>query len=207
MLDNEVSGIETLGVGIGFGVLEEREEEFSRLDGPAGLGDTELFACTRKKERYVSRLLPVFNKLYVQQFHPQILPTTPIESLDVPAIRLTKSSRISPLETTTSHLISQPVPITRRDALNLIQKHTIYKKRNRLTLRTMTSATSVSPHGDSLLVFEDILKERDGALQFPSVDGLGGFAGVLEADAEVRAARAGTLRARDGSFGVADLEE
>lgn len=52
---------------------------------------------------------------------------------------------------------------------------------------------------------EDILKERNGALQFPSVDSLGGFAGVLEADAEVRAARAGALRARDGLFSVADL--
>lgn len=52
---------------------------------------------------------------------------------------------------------------------------------------------------------EDILKERDSALQFPSVDGLGGFTGILEADAEVRAARAGALRARDGLFCVADL--
>lgn len=44
VLDDEVTGVETLGIGIGFGVLEQREEELCGLDGPASLGDTELFA-------------------------------------------------------------------------------------------------------------------------------------------------------------------
>lgn len=44
VLDDQVGGIETLGVGVGLGVLEETEQELSRLDGPAGLGDTERLA-------------------------------------------------------------------------------------------------------------------------------------------------------------------
>jgi hypothetical protein len=46
VLDDEGAGIETLGVGVGLGVLEETEEELSRLDGPAGPGDTELLALS-----------------------------------------------------------------------------------------------------------------------------------------------------------------
>ena len=45
MLDDEVSSIEAFDIGIGFGVLEKSEEEFSRFDWVAGPGDTELFAC------------------------------------------------------------------------------------------------------------------------------------------------------------------
>lgn len=48
VLDDQVAGVETLGVGVGLGVLEEREEELGRLDGPAGLGDTELLAFTHE---------------------------------------------------------------------------------------------------------------------------------------------------------------
>lgn len=44
VLDNQVGGVEALGVGVGLGVLEEREEELSALHGPAGLGDTESLA-------------------------------------------------------------------------------------------------------------------------------------------------------------------
>jgi hypothetical protein len=44
VLDNQVAGVETLGVGVGLGVLEEREKELSALGGPAGLGDTESLA-------------------------------------------------------------------------------------------------------------------------------------------------------------------
>ena len=47
VLDDKVAGIETLGIGVGLGVLEQRKEELCGLDGPASLGDTELFACTR----------------------------------------------------------------------------------------------------------------------------------------------------------------
>ena len=45
VLDDEVAGVEALCVGVGFGVLEEADEELGGLDGPAGLGDTEGFAC------------------------------------------------------------------------------------------------------------------------------------------------------------------
>jgi len=45
VLDDQVASIETLGVGVGLGVLEQTEKELGGLDGPAGLGDTELLAC------------------------------------------------------------------------------------------------------------------------------------------------------------------
>ena len=44
MLDNEVAGVQTLGVGVRFRILEEREEILGGLDGPAGTGDAELLA-------------------------------------------------------------------------------------------------------------------------------------------------------------------
>ena len=46
VLDDQVAGIETLGIGVGLGVLEETEQVLSGLDGPASLGDTESLACT-----------------------------------------------------------------------------------------------------------------------------------------------------------------
>ena len=44
VLDDQVAGVKTLGVGVGLSVLEEREKELSALHGPAGLGDTESLA-------------------------------------------------------------------------------------------------------------------------------------------------------------------
>lgn len=44
VLDKKVTGVETLGISVGFGVLEEVEEEVGGLDGPAGLADTPLLA-------------------------------------------------------------------------------------------------------------------------------------------------------------------
>jgi hypothetical protein len=46
VLDDQVAGVKTLGVGVGLGVLEECEEVLSRLDWPACAGDTELLALT-----------------------------------------------------------------------------------------------------------------------------------------------------------------
>lgn len=46
VLDNQVAGVKTLGIGVGLSVLEETEQELGGLDGPAGLGDTELLAYT-----------------------------------------------------------------------------------------------------------------------------------------------------------------
>ena len=50
VLDDEVAGVKTLGVGIGLGVLQQGKEELGGLDGPAGLADTELLACVGKKK-------------------------------------------------------------------------------------------------------------------------------------------------------------
>ena len=36
VLNDQISGVEAFGVGIGFGVFEEAEEEFGRLLWPAG---------------------------------------------------------------------------------------------------------------------------------------------------------------------------
>jgi hypothetical protein len=43
-LDNQGAGVETLAIGVGLGILEQIDEVLSGLDGPAGLGDTELLA-------------------------------------------------------------------------------------------------------------------------------------------------------------------
>jgi hypothetical protein len=45
VLDDEVSGIKTLGIGVGLSVLQETEEKLGRLDWPSSTGDTELLSC------------------------------------------------------------------------------------------------------------------------------------------------------------------
>jgi hypothetical protein len=37
VLDDQVAGVQSLGVGVGLGVLQEAEQELSRLDGPSCL--------------------------------------------------------------------------------------------------------------------------------------------------------------------------
>ena len=44
VLDNQVAGVKTLGVGVGFGVLEKTKDDLSRLDRPASPGDTQSLA-------------------------------------------------------------------------------------------------------------------------------------------------------------------
>lgn len=122
VLDDQVGGVETLGVGVGFGVLEEIEEELGGLDGPAGLGDTEWLAWRRNVSfclapRCIS-LLPIFCP-----------------------------SRVT-------------VWITR-------------------TLRSPSGRSSVSPHGDGLLVLLDMLEVDESPLQLETVDRLGSLPGVL----------------------------
>jgi hypothetical protein len=73
------------------------------------------------------------------------------------------------------------------------------------TLCATASAASVSSHGDALLQFLDILEVLDRTLNFPAIDGLCSFAGVLERDSQVRAARTGTLRRGDVLRSVSDL--
>lgn len=43
-LDNEVTGVEALAVGVGLGVLEQVGKELGGLLRPAGLADTPLLA-------------------------------------------------------------------------------------------------------------------------------------------------------------------
>jgi hypothetical protein len=74
-----------------------------------------------------------------------------------------------------------------------------------LTLRGAASAASISPHGDSLLLLQDISEVGERTLELPAVDGLGRLAGVLEGDTEVAAASAGALRVIDVGCCVADL--
>ena len=45
VLDNQVVRVEALGVGVGFGILEQGEEVLGRLFWPAGTSDAKLFAC------------------------------------------------------------------------------------------------------------------------------------------------------------------
>lgn len=47
VLDNEGTGVEALGVGVGLSVLQETEQELGGLDGPSSTGDTELLAYSR----------------------------------------------------------------------------------------------------------------------------------------------------------------
>jgi hypothetical protein len=54
-------------------------------------------------------------------------------------------------------------------------------------------------------VLLDILEELDGALEFPSIDCLGGFAGIFEGNSKVGTASAGRLRRMDLSCCVSDL--
>ena len=44
VLDDEVAGIETLGIGVGLSVLEETEKELGGLDWPTGTGNTKLLS-------------------------------------------------------------------------------------------------------------------------------------------------------------------
>lgn len=49
VLDDELRGVEAFGVGVGFRILQQAEEELGGLDGVTGLGDTELLACKSRR--------------------------------------------------------------------------------------------------------------------------------------------------------------
>jgi hypothetical protein len=74
-----------------------------------------------------------------------------------------------------------------------------------LTLCTAAGAASITPHGDRLLLLRDVSEVGQGALKLPSVDGLGGLAGVLEGDTQIAAAGASRLAVVYRISGVADL--
>ena len=44
VIDDEVAGVETFCVCVGFRVLQETEQELGRLDGPSSFRDAELFS-------------------------------------------------------------------------------------------------------------------------------------------------------------------
>jgi hypothetical protein len=79
------------------------------------------------------------------------------------------------------------------------------KKKGRLTLSGATGGTSVAAHGNGHGLGGDVLEEAKSLGQLHTVDGLSGLTGVLEADTQVRAARAGALGLRDLLGGVTDL--
>ena len=74
------------------------------------------------------------------------------------------------------------------------------------TLSSTTGSSSVSSHGNGLLLLLNVLQELDGTLQLPSVDGLGGLTSVLERNSEVSTASAGGLGWVNLGGGVTDLE-
>ena len=45
MLHNEIRSVETLSIGVGFRILQERDEMGRRFLRPARFGDAEFFAC------------------------------------------------------------------------------------------------------------------------------------------------------------------
>ena len=59
VLDYEIAGIEALGIGIRFCILEETEEEISGFDGPATLCGAECFGCRKNKVSMCLKLMKV----------------------------------------------------------------------------------------------------------------------------------------------------
>ena len=80
------------------------------------------------------------------------------------------------------------------------------RKTHPLTLSAATGAAGVAAHGDDLGLVGDVAEEGESALQLHAVDGLGGLAGVLEADTQVRAPGAGALSGRNLLSSVTDLK-
>lgn len=73
------------------------------------------------------------------------------------------------------------------------------------TLRSAANATSVATERNRLLLLLHILEELDGPLELPAIDRLRRLAGVLERDAEVRAARPRGLVFGDREVCVSNL--
>ena len=45
MFDDQIAGVETLGIGVGFCIFEESKKELGGLLGPASFRHAELFSC------------------------------------------------------------------------------------------------------------------------------------------------------------------
>lgn len=181
VLDDEVGGVETFGVGVGFGVLEEVQEEGGGFDGVAGAGYAECFAYSGEK---VSGLEV---------------------GVEVENVVLSSSSELlsgDEDDPSKSPKSSFPRP-------SLERGRRLWKSLFKRTLRISPRTTSIPPHRNSLLELLHILKIFDSTLHFPAVNSLCGLAGVLEADTKVAASGAGGFCR--GEFieggGVADLAE
>lgn len=84
--------------------------------------------------------------------------------------------------------------------------HPACKKFSRaLTLGGATGGAGVPAHGNGHGLLGDVVEEGQSLLELHAVDGLSGLTGVLEADTQVRAPRAGALCGRNLLSGVTDL--
>lgn len=100
-----------------------------------------------------------------------------------------------------------PLPIIPLDTV-AVQFHPtckISKIRGQLTLGGAASGASVAAHGNGHGLLGDVLEVGESLLQLHAVDGLSSLTGVLEADTQVRAPRAGALCGRNVLGGVTDL--
>ena len=75
----------------------------------------------------------------------------------------------------------------------------------RLTLCASANTTSVSSEWYNFLLLSNVLQVLQSTIQLQSLDSLGGFSGVLEADSEVRATALCRFGGIDVGWGVADL--
>lgn len=192
VLDDKGAGVKTLGIGVGLGVLQELQEELGGLDGPSGTGDTPLLAYTSCSVSLTS----------IRDDNRDLIRTVPMPrwySIEARCDPEYPSSfhRPSGVGLPLHHHFSKcPMsPVTGSVRLCRIVR----------TLRSTADGASVAAEGDDLLLLLDVLKELDGALQLPAVDGLGGLAGVLERNSEVGTAGLGRLGGRDLGGSVANL--
>lgn len=192
VLDDKGAGVKTLGIGVGLGVLQELQEELGGLDGPSGTGDTPLLAYTSCSVSLTS----------IRDDHRDLISTVAMPrwySIEAHCEPECPSSLHRPSGICLPphhHFSKYPMsPVTGCVRLCRIVR----------TLRSTADGASVAAEGDDLLLLLDVLKELDGALQLPAVDGLGGLAGVLERNTEVGTAGLGRLGGRDLGGSVANL--
>lgn len=81
----------------------------------------------------------------------------------------------------------------------------MYKFSRALTLGSATGGAGVPAHGNGHALLGNVVEEGQSLLELHAVDGLSGLTGVLEADTQVRAPRAGALCGRNLLSGVTDL--
>lgn len=85
VLDDEVGGVETLGISVGLGVLQESEQELGGLCRPASTGNTELLSCVVKPsaflqfdERFKQVAVPPSMRSSLVYLQPPIFPRSKV---------------------------------------------------------------------------------------------------------------------------------